>query len=47
MFETCKTFQHTPLHLAAQSGNVEVIKYLEDEGIRFDEKDNGGVWVCC
>ena len=36
-------YQMTPLHLAAESGHINKVKYLCDEGADINIQDNDGV----
>ena len=35
--------QRTPLHMAAQSGHADMVRYLSDKGANVNIKDNDGV----
>ena len=40
-------FQNTAMHLAACSGHLELLQYLERKGIGLNEKNNDGVSFHC
>ena len=38
--------QMTPLHLAAESGRIKILKYLADKGADINHQDDNGVITC-
>ena len=38
--------QMTPLHLAAESGRVKILRYLVDQGADINIQDDNGVIIC-
>ena len=49
MFDFRQTFfslyQMTPLHLAAERGSIEIVRYLVEQGASINIQDNNGVSV--
>ena len=35
----------TPLHLAAESGRIKILKYLADKGADINHQDDNGVII--
>ena len=46
LFSTSFSYQMTPLHLAAESGRIKILKHFVEQGADINIQDDNGVIIC-